>query len=556
MSQPNPSTAMARAIVDQLWRGGVSRVIVSPGSRSAALTIAAAEHPHISTAVVLDERSAGFRALGAAKADGSPAAVICTSGTAPANYLPAVVEADMSMTPLIVLSADRPEELRGVGANQTIDQVALYGGRVRFFADIPAPSVDEDSSFEWRRAAQRAVAAAVGSEAGPGPVHLNVAFREPTVPVSNDGRTTSSPYPFSIDDLPEANEARVAASRVDVDLPASGRGMVIAGDGDYSRSDLAVAASRLGWPVLATAQSGLRDHSVVTAYHHVLAGGVPEDLRPEVVVAVGAIGPSQRLEDLVAAAATRVRVDTWGRTIDPGRNATSVLASDPVQLLESVELAGKSDFAEEWAEVDTAVRSVAESHLLEADENTGPGVVLQINEVDWPALVAGSSLPIRDVDAHLSRGGGVIANRGASGIDGFNSTALGVSDVIPGTVALTGDLGFLHDSNAFIGDTPTGCVFVVVDNNGGGLFDALPPARHAPDYERLFVTPHHRRLQLLAEFHGLDYRLVDVPDELASAVAESIGSPTTVIHVPVDRANDLETRRQLDERSRQCVASR
>ncbi len=547
---------MARAIVDQLWRGGVSRFIVSPGSRSAALTIAAAEHPHVSTTVVLDERSAGFRALGAAKADGSPAAVISTSGTAPANYLPAVVEADMSMTPLVVLSADRPEELRGVGANQTIDQVALYGDRVRFFADIPAPSADEDSSFEWRRLAQQAVAAALGSEAGPGPVHLNVAFREPTVPVTNDGRTSSSPYPFSIGDLPEASEAGIAASRIDVDLPASSRGMVIAGDGEYSRSELAAAVSRLGWPVLATAQSGLRDHSVVTAYHHVLAGGVPDDLRPEVIVAVGAIGPSQRLEDLVATADTRVRVDAWGRTIDPRSNATAIVAGDPVQLLQSVEAHGDSEFAEEWSEADTAVRSVMESHLSEIHENTGPGAVLQINEVDWPALVAGSSLPIRDVDAHLSRGGGVIANRGASGIDGFNSTALGVSDVIPGTVALTGDLGFLHDSNAFIGDTPAGCVFVVIDNNGGGLFDALPPARHAPDYERLFVTPHHRRLQLLAEFHGLDYRLVDAPDELASAVAESIGSPTTVIHVPVDRAKDLETRRQLDELSRHCVASR
>ena len=193
---------MASAIMDELFRGGVGLVVISPGSRSAALAIAAAEHPNLETRVVLDERSAAFHALGRAKSSGMPAAIVSTSGTAPTNYFPAAVEADMSLTPLIVLSADRPEELRGVGANQTIDQIRLFGDRVRFFADIEAPDSDFDGNNTWRSTVSKAVAMSLGQGDRPGPVHLNIAFREPTVPVVDDGRSRALEYPFTTEGRP------------------------------------------------------------------------------------------------------------------------------------------------------------------------------------------------------------------------------------------------------------------------------------------------------------------------------------------------------------------
>ena len=333
MSQPNPSTAMARAVVDELTRGGVTLFVISPGSRSAALAIAASEHPRAETRVVLDERSAAFHALGRAKASGAPSAAVATSGTAPANYLPAVVEADLSLTPLVVLSADRPHELRGVGANQTIDQVKLFADRVRYFDDIPAPNNGDDLNGRWRGAAAAAVSASLGGDDKPGPVHLNLGFREPTVPVTNDGRTVGAVYPFSIDGKPGGGpwleETNPVTPDVEFPVPYHPHGVVIAGEGIYDRDRLLRAADDLGWPILATAQSGMRGMRVVASYHQMLASGVPKNLAPDLVYAVGAVGPSQRVEELVAAASLRIRVDTWGRHIDPRGECDSHPQSKP-----------------------------------------------------------------------------------------------------------------------------------------------------------------------------------------------------------------------------------
>ncbi|MGH3649321.1 MAG: 2-succinyl-5-enolpyruvyl-6-hydroxy-3-cyclohexene-1-carboxylic-acid synthase, partial [Acidimicrobiia bacterium] len=299
MTHPNPSTALARVLVDELAARGVELVVISPGSRSAALAIAATEHPELATRVFIDERSAAFHALGAARASRRPVAVVSTSGTAAANFLPAVVEADMSCVPLVVVSADRPVELRGVGANQTIDQVGLFGTKVRAFVDIAAPDHANDVNAAWRGQVGDSMAAATGST--PGPVHLNVAFREPTVPVTDDGRTAATPYQFPTPRV--SRETGPAPADRPLPLPhlEPGKGLIIAGDGDYRRGALADRAAELGWPVLATAMSGMRGGRVITTYHHLFADVVPPQLEPETVVAVGAIGPSTRLEDLVAA---------------------------------------------------------------------------------------------------------------------------------------------------------------------------------------------------------------------------------------------------------------
>lgn len=552
MTEPNPSTALARVIVDELTRHGVDFLVISPGSRSAALAIAAIQNDTATGRVLIDERSAAYCALGRAKATGMPAAVISTSGTAPANFMPAVVEADMSLTPLLVISADRPAEMRGVGANQTIDQVGMYGDKVRLSATIEAPGPERDLNDEWRTVVSRAVMACLGRGGKPGPVHLNVAFREPTVPVPDDGRSQSPPYPHPIDGEPGGGPWMSleveSPPPPQLEVPASPRGLVIAGEGVYDRGALLSAAGAVGWPVLATALSGMRGRGVISRYHHILADGVPVALRPEVVVAVGSIGPSQRLEELTGSARYRFRVDYSGRNIDPGRNATAVVHADPVGVLRSVVGAsGDADWARAWTDLDRDVGKAVHSYLASSKTPSGPGVAAALNEVSWETLVAASSLPIRDVDSQLEREGSVIANRGASGIDGFVSTCLGVASARPGTVAMSGDLSLLHDINGFLGETPDDLVMVVIDNNGGGLFDLLPQATHAPGFERLFITPHDRSIRAVARLHDLAYEESESVTDLPAAItrAQEAGG-IWLIRVAVDRSHDVGVRESLD----------
>ena len=293
---PNPSTALARVVVDELVGGGVRLIVLSPGSRSAALAIAAVGHPGVSTVLLLDERSAAFYALGRAKSTGEPVAVMATSGTAPANWFPAVIEADAACVPVIFISADRPTRLRGVGANQTIDQVEMFGKKVRFFAGIEAPD-DTDRVSEWRSTLRRAMAAATPTAVGarPGPAHINVAFEEPTVPVADDGRSKARPYAHRLDPLPEViPDSEPEPPVVDSHTEVPSRGLVVAGDGNYDRDGLLEAAGRLGWPVLATALSGLRGRKVLGAYGHRLRTPPGPEETPEIVVAVGATGPDDR----------------------------------------------------------------------------------------------------------------------------------------------------------------------------------------------------------------------------------------------------------------------
>jgi 2-succinyl-5-enolpyruvyl-6-hydroxy-3-cyclohexene-1-carboxylate synthase len=561
MTQPNPSTALARAVVDEMSRHGVSLAVISPGSRSAALAIAFDQHPDITTRVVVDERSAAFWALGHARATGHPAAVLATSGTAVANHLPALIEAEQSLVPLIVISADRPPELLHVGANQTIDQVGLFGTKVRWFCNIgPAQSGADHNSY-WRSTVSQAMARALGQGSRPGPVHLNVAFREPTVPVEDDGRSAADPYPFSIEGRPgggrwqEHSIARPGAAALET--TASARGLILAGEGDYEPEPLMAAARRLGWPVLATALSGLRGEATISTYHHLLVSGVPATLLPELVVTIGRTGPSDRLSALTSIQCRQVSIDRWGCWNDPRRQATSVLQADPVATLDRVEAAGAPDanWVGRWQAADRSVRDALDEAISVGEQPTGPAVARALSNGSWESLVSASSMPIRDVDAHTVHRGSIHANRGASGIDGLVSTALGVAAAGSRTVVLTGDLSLLHDDNGFLTDQLPNAVFVVVDNNGGGLFDLLPQAAHAPGFDRLFVTPHQRDLMGLAAFHGLDATTVANPGELSPEIEQRLESGGChLLVIPVDREADLKLRQALDEVARSVVA--
>jgi 2-succinyl-5-enolpyruvyl-6-hydroxy-3-cyclohexene-1-carboxylate synthase len=558
MTQPNPSIAQARAVVDELARHGLDLAIISPGSRSAAMAIAFEESPGFEVRVVLDERGAVYQAVGHARATGVPAVCLSTSGTAVANYLPGVVEADAALVPVLVVSADRPPESRGVAANQTIDQVGIFGDRVRWFCDLGLADSGFDGNGYWRSSVSQAVARARGHGGMPGPVHLNMSFREPTVPVSDDGRNTSPPYPHSIagrsGGRPWIAGATASPGAAELSSLSGSKGVVIAGEGDYSRQGLLAEAARLGWPVLATALSGLRGAKTVTGYHHILTKGLPASLQPDVVVSVGRTGPSDRLAALTSGGGDAVQIDRWGKWIDPRRETSTMLAADPAQSLATIEDGADPGWAEAWHGADQLVRPALDE-CLGADP-TGPAIARLLANVGWESLVVASSMPVRDVDAHLLSGGRVLANRGASGIDGFVSTAVGVAARSPRTVALSGDLSFLHDASALAGHPGADLVLVVIDNNGGGLFDLLPQARHAPSFEKLFIAPHdldlaavgagfgHEALAMSSTLGGLDTEI--------EARIEAGGMHVLV--VPVDREVESKQRRELDEAAVRALA--
>ncbi len=547
-------------MVDELHRQGVSLAAISPGSRSASLAIAFEEHAGVATRIVLDERSAAFHALGHARATGSPAACVATSGTAVANFLPAIVEAGEDMVPLIAVTADRPPELRHVGANQTVDQIGIFGSRVRWFCDLGVADATSDLNGYWRTTISQAVARAKGFGARPGPVHLNVAFREPTAPVSNDGRAIADPYLHPIagrsGGVPWQRNEIAPAGAVDLAGLADSRGLIVAGRAWTPLDGLVDVAAELGWPVLATALSGLRRNDVVTAYHHILVDGVPASLEPEAVITIGAVGPSDRLAALTALECPQIQINPWGAWHDPRRHGTEMLQADPVETLRTIVRGAGADWAGQWRTADDVVRQALDQRLGEKEQLTGPLVARLLSEAPWGALTVASSMPVRDVDAHMVRDGLVVGNRGVSGIDGFVSTTLGVAGVRSGTLGLSGDLSFLHDLSGFFVDELPDVVFVVVDNNGGGLFDLLPHASHAPGFERLFVTPHDADIAGLARLQGLESEKVDGRESLSHLLADALGSGGAhVLVVPVDREEDLKGRRELDEAAQSAVAS-
>jgi 2-succinyl-5-enolpyruvyl-6-hydroxy-3-cyclohexene-1-carboxylate synthase len=535
-----PSVTFARVLVDELARQGLRDAVVAPGSRSAPLAYALAAHDRVRLHVRHDERSAAFLALGLALGSGRPAAVVCTSGTAAANLHPAVIEADLSAVPLVVLTADRPPELRGTGANQTIDQVGLYGRSVRWFAEVGVPEGRDGEPRYWRSLAARAAAEARGALGGaPGPVHLNCPLREPLVgePAAASG-----------------GAGAVVADRTPVvaDLTAvtrAERGVVVAGHG--APDGLPALAEVVGWPLLAEPHSGARTGPAALCSHDALLRHEPFAAahRPEVAVVGGKPGLSRALlgwlDGVRQVAATRP-----GRFADPARNASEVVVADAV-VAEPAPGAGR--WLATWRDAD-AVATGAIDALLDADEAPSePRTARDLGAClpDGTALVAASSMPIRDLDAFLRPRDGlrVLSNRGASGIDGFTSTAAGVALVHDGPVcAIAGDLSLLHDAGGLLvppGGPRADLVAVVLNNDGGAIFSLLPHAGHA-DFERLFGTPHGIDLAMLAATYRAGHRLVDRAADLAGAVgAARADGGIQLVEVRTDRVANAALHRRL-----------
>ncbi|HUR24236.1 MAG TPA: 2-succinyl-5-enolpyruvyl-6-hydroxy-3-cyclohexene-1-carboxylic-acid synthase [Acidimicrobiales bacterium] len=557
----------AATLVDEWVRAGVTDAVVAPGSRSTPMAVALAADGRLRIHVVVDERSAGFYALGLGLSTGRPAVVLTTSGTAAVELHPAVVEAHHARVPLLACTADRPPELHRVGAPQTVEQERLFEGVVRM---VLAPGVaDPAMSATWRSLGARAVIEATANPAGPGPVHLNLAFRDPlaggdapvTLPV---GRARGAPW-----------HRRTPASGVP--LPAlvdelaglGGRGVIVAGAGAGEPAAVEALAAVLRWPLLADPRSGCRTSAptTVSAADALLrVGSFASDLRPDAVLRLGAPWASRVVGEWLADLdAPQYLVDPHCAWLDPSRTAAVLVTADPTRLAWAVAGAANLRPAPErwlvrWQDAEAAAQTAIDAELVvlgaEGAANE-PAIVRALADAlpQRSTLVVASSMPIRDMEwfGRPREGLRVLSNRGANGIDGVVSTALGVAAAGRGaTFALVGDLAFLHDAGGLragaASDTVVDCTVVVVDNGGGGIFSFLPQASTLPPatFERLLGTPHDVDLVAVARAFGASAdEVVSVKELLTAIEPTGRGEGARVVVVRTDRAANVTVHDRL-----------
>lgn len=541
-------------LVDEWARAGFTDAVVCPGSRSTPMALALAGDDRVRVHVHPDERSGAFLALGISLASGRPAAVLTTSGTATANLFPAVAEADRAAVPLLALTADRPPEVHGRGAPQTIDQQHLYGPRVRAFFDPGVPEVE--GRERWRGIARRAWDSASGALAEPpGPVQINLPFREPLT-----GRTG---------ELPASDPARRGSGRPPGQALAGLGGLISAADGARvlvvagppldDAEGLLRFCQRWGWPVLVDPRTPITGARGIRRFDAVLR--VPEFVeraRPDVVLRIGSPPASKALQQwLDEQDALQIGVDAWGRVFDPGWSTSGLIHGQVARLVGDLDAAlarpAPSEWMQLWSEADR-LADAAISRSLPPGSLTEPLVARLVTAVagaHGAALVASSSMPVRDVEWYGHRTGSVYANRGANGIDGVVSTAAGVALAsrrnTPGgggiapVVGLLGDLALLHDSNGLIGlaGREIDLTLVVVDNDGGGIFHFLPQHELlAPErFEQLFGTPHGLDLAQLARAFGVPAEVVGDSEGLRTALQRAVtvgGVQVLVVHTDRD----------------------
>lgn len=578
----NATYAVVRALVDELVRSGVGHLCLCPGSRSTPVALEAARHPALRVWVHLDERSCGYFAVGLAKTSRAPVALLSTSGTAAANFLPAVVEARYSGTPLVVLTADRPHELRDCGANQTIDQLHLYGRFAKWFVELPIPEATDTALRYARSVACRAVAEATAPP--PGPVHLNLPLREPLEPVpaplstqdpalrARDGEPYTTRWHPQL--VPDADRLAELARW----LVRHPRGIIVCGPQDDPRAPSSVArlAACLGYPVLADPLSQVRcgphDRSlVVDAYDAFLRW---EDLwrriRPEVVLRFGAPPTSKVLLAYLNACpeARQVYVGPVG-PLDPGRVVSDHVAVDPVAFCAALaeacaDVAREAEWCRTWQALNRTAQEAIE-HALGAIEEPFEAALIRELVLQLPddALVyVGNSMPVRDLDGFcpsLPRRIRFLGNRGASGIDGVVSSALGAAAVHPGPVVLVlGDLSFYHDLNGLLGAKRyrLDLLVVLVHNDGGGIFSFLPQVQYE-HFEELFGTPHGLEFRPAVEMYDGTHIPVQDRPSFREGLRSALAQPgLRVLEVRTDRTRNVQLHRQVWEAVRAAVQDR
>lgn len=605
------ATLYLSAFIDELVRSGLRHIVVSPGSRSTPLAVLAAEHKSLKVWMNIDERSAAFFALGLAKASRETVALLCTSGTAAANYFPAITEANLSRVPLLVLTADRPHELRDVGAPQTINQIGLYGEHVKWFSEMPIP---EDSPAMLRHARVMASRSLITADQEPkGPVHLNFPLREPLLPnldhpqLFGAGREENSPYVAKQygDSLP--NQA--AIEQLANQLKEVEKGIIVCGPIEHEALfDVVIElANALQYPIVADPLSQLRSYSdehIIDAYDSFLREQeVVKSLQPDVFIRIGAMPVSKPMLQYMNAYpnARHIVVDEAGWR-DPTLLISDRWLVNPItfckQLAESLQTLQHSEIDSEaqhaktesgvklaetqsklqqselqselqqseshsesslwlrqWHELNQLTAEVlqAEANMEHRDTLFEGRVVTELQQLmpAFSTLFVGNSMPIRDVDTFFSQMDKpirIMANRGANGIDGLVSTALGVSAHETKTVLLLGDLSFYHDLNGLLASKLYGLniTIVVINNDGGGIFSFLPQAALPNHYEMLFGTPIGLDYEKVVSMYGGQFTRVNTWEQFREAfqLADATGG-LQVIEVPTDRNDNVALHRGI-----------
>lgn len=566
MNNQEALTAYMASFVDELAQNKVRHAVVSPGSRSTPISLLLAEHPNIEVHINVDERSAAFFALGLAKALREPVAIICTSGTAAANYYPAIVEAYYARIPLIVMTADRPHELRDVGAPQAINQIDLYGKHVKWSVEMALPEKSADMTNYVRTIGARAVA--IASNQPSGPVHLNFPIREPLLPFLDqvkkyrDHRISPKVEIEKGIRILSQSQFEALASR----LSEAKRGIIVVGElqDREMRQAIIALAEKLAFPILADPLSLLRsgDHSqtqIIETYDTFLRDDVAKEvLNPDLVLRFGAMPVSKSLLLFLKKhrQAQHLIVDAGAGWREPAGIASNMIYCEESAfcygVIEQIDHRENQSWLQLWQSVNKATKRGLASIRDEAELSEGK-LFLLLNDL-LPmnsTLFIGNSMPIRDLDTFFftnEKNITALANRGANGIDGVVSTALGVSTVSENTVLVIGDLSFFHDMNGLLAAKlqKQNITILLINNDGGGIFSFLPQASEKEYFELLFGTPHGLDFSHAAKLYGAKYNNASTWDEFQQVFTQSFSEPgLKIIEVQTDRESNLVKHREL-----------
>ncbi|WP_203361404.1 2-succinyl-5-enolpyruvyl-6-hydroxy-3-cyclohexene-1-carboxylic-acid synthase [Bacillus sp. REN10] len=564
--------------IDGLVKAGVDSAVISPGSRSTPMALLMAEHPDIKVYIQIDERSAAFFALGLAKASNKPVALLCTSGTAAANYYPAVVEAKNARVPLIVLTSDRPHELRDVGAPQAIDQNQLYGTNVKWFSEMALPDADENMLRYVRSTAAKSVH--VASQAPAGPVHLNFPFREPLIPLY-DGIFTQEE--FSQSQPLRLTEGKRTLSQESIDqlaqlLREKEKGIIVCGElatEGFQEAVIALAEA-VGYPILADPLSGLRsgqsaESVVIDSYDAFLRSDEwKKKAAFDVVLRFGAMPVSKALTQYLKMHVHKEQlvIDGGGGWRDPITASSHMIACDEADFcLKLSHAVKKNETKTAWLMTWMQMNELAKGKMKEVqqhdelDEGKLFHQILQ-HVPDGSSLFVGNSMPIRDLDSFFfaqSKNIRLYANRGANGIDGLVSSALGAAVVHPPLYLVLGDLSFFHDLNGLLAAKLNGIkmTVIVINNNGGGIFSYLPQAAEPKHFEQLFGTPADLDFTHAAKLYGGGYFKVTEIDQLHEAMkAAEEADGLFIIEAVTDRQKNVVAHRKLWENVSREISER
>ncbi|WP_010532311.1 2-succinyl-5-enolpyruvyl-6-hydroxy-3-cyclohexene-1-carboxylic-acid synthase [Lentibacillus jeotgali] len=565
MNHTEELTRYTANFVDGLVQSGLSDVVISPGSRSTPLAMTIAEHPGLKQWVVIDERSAAFFALGMAKKRHHAVAIVCSSGTAAANYFPAIIEAYYSRVPLVVLTADRPHELRDTGAPQAIDQVKMYGDYAKWFHEMALPEADEKMLAYARGKASRAVNTA--NEGNPGPVHLNFPFREPLIPdLSLENLWGErSPEPFYTKTEGKRKLDRDQLENLRSKLQSFHKGLIVCGPQTDQALPAAVSELAAAWqiPILADPLSQVRagEHHkdvVIEGYDAILRSeSIREKLKPDFIIRFGAMPVSKPYLFYVKEhnSIPQFVVENTAGYREPAGNKTEMIYADAALLCKDLmNLADRDSSDAKWLQTWQNMNQTAKDFLLESDDENGVTegeAVRSLMEVipDNSGIYVGNSMAVRDLDTFFMttpKSIEVLSNRGANGIDGMISSGMGAASIGAPVTLLLGDLSFFHDMNGLLAAKHYGLniTILVVNNNGGGIFSFLPQVKHEAHFEALFGTPLDIEFEQAVNMYGGTYQQPANEAELKQALESSYEyDGLSVVEVKTDRAANLNWHR-------------